>query len=142
LPEVDRELTMITITGEDFDPGVYIKAAIDRDVGGIVTFVGVARDDGINAIELETYEEAALQELHTIRDEAMTRFSITSVDILHRIGRLSVGDHIILIVVGAPHRKAAFDACEYIIDRIKETVPIWKKEYTDEGTRWVSGEHS
>lgn len=132
---------MITITTEDFDPAAYIKAAIDRDVGGIVTFVGVVRDDGINAIELETYQEAALQELHIIRDEAMDRFAITTVDILHRIGRLSVGDHIILIVVGASHRKAAFDACEYIIDRVKETVPIWKKEYTDKGTRWVPGEY-
>jgi molybdopterin synthase catalytic subunit len=133
---------MITITSEDFDPGAYIQAAIDRNVGGIVTFVGVVREDGIRAIEVETYEEAALQELHAIRDEAIARFAISSVDILHRIGRLSVGDHIILIVVGASHRKAAFEACEYIIDRVKETVPIWKKEYTDEGTRWVPSEHS
>lgn len=132
---------MITITREDFDPGAYIREAIDSEVGGIVTFTGVVRDDGITAIELETYEEAALQELHSIRDEAMSRFPITSVDILHRIGRLSIGDHIVLIVVGAPHRRAAFEACEYIIDRIKETVPIWKKEYSDEGTRWIPGEH-
>ena len=132
---------MISITREDFDPGTYIKAAIDSEVGGIVTFIGVVRDDGITAIELEAYEEAALEELHTIKDEAMSRFAITSVDILHRIGRLSIGDHIALIVVGASHRRAAFEACEYIIDRIKETVPIWKKEYNDEGTRWVPGEH-
>jgi molybdopterin synthase catalytic subunit len=132
---------MITITRENFDPGTYIKAAIDREVGCIVTFLGVVRDDGITAIELEAYEEAAIEELHTIKDEAMSRFAITSVDILHRIGRLSIGDPIALIVVGASHRKAAFEACEYIIDRIKETVPIWKKEYTNEGTRWVPGEH-
>ena len=133
---------MISITREDFDPGTYINAVIASEVGGIVTFIGVVRDDGITAIELEAYEEAALEELHTIKDEAMSRFAITSVDILHRIGRLSIGDHIALIVVGASHRRAAFEACEYIIDRIKETVPIWKKEYTEEGTRWVPGEHS
>jgi molybdopterin synthase catalytic subunit len=133
---------MISITREDFDPGTYINAVIASEVGGIVTFIGVVRDDGITAIELEAYEEAALEELHTIKDEAMSRFAITSVDILHRIGRLSIGDHIVLIVVGASHRRAAFEACEYIIDRIKETVPIWKKEYTEEGTRWVPGEHS
>ena len=132
---------MITITREDFDPGKYIQEAIDSEVGGIVTFIGVVRNDGITAIELEAYEEAALQELHAIRDEAISRFAIISVDILHRIGLLSTGDHIVLIVVGASHRRAAFEACEYIIDRIKETVPIWKKEYTDEGTRWVPGEH-
>ena len=132
---------MIAITCEDFDPGTYIQAAIDSEVGGIVSFTGVVRDDGITAIELEAYEEAALEELHAIKDEAMSRFAITSVDILHRIGRLAIGDHIVLIVVGASHRRAAFEACEYIINRIKETVPIWKKEYTNKGMRWVPSEH-
>ena len=132
---------MITITKEDFDPGVYIDAARDRHVGGIVTFTGIVRDDGITAIDLETFREAALQELEAIREEALSRYAIQSVDIIHRIGTLSVGDHIVLIVVGAPHRRDAFRACEFIIDRIKETVPIWKKEYTNEGSRWVPGEH-
>jgi len=132
---------MIAITREDFDPGTYIQAAIDSKVGGIVSFTGVVRDDGITAIELEAYEEAALEELHAIKDEAMSRFAITSVDILHRIGRLAIGDHIVLIVVGASHRRSAFEACEYIINRIKETVPIWKKEYTNKGMRWVPSEH-
>ena len=132
---------MIAITREDFDPGTYIQAAIDSKVGGIVSFTGVVRDDGITAIELEAYEEAALEELHAIKDEAMSRFAITSVDILHRIGRLAIGDHIVLIVVGASHRRSAFEACEYIINRIKETVPIWKREYTNKGMRWVPSEH-
>ncbi len=132
---------MITITDEDFDPGVYIDAARDRQVGGIVTFTGIVRDDAITSIELEAYREAALQELGAIRDEALSRFSLRSVDIIHRIGTLAVGDHIVLIVVGAAHRGDAFRACEYIIDRIKETVPIWKKEHTAEGSRWIPGEH-
>jgi molybdopterin synthase catalytic subunit len=133
---------MITITHEDFDPGIYIDAARGREVGGIVTFTGIVRDDGITAIELETYQEAARQELEAIRDEALSRYAIQSVDIIHRIGTLPVGDHIVLIVVGAPHRGDAFRACEYIIDRIKETVPLWKKEYTNDGSRWVEGGHS
>jgi molybdopterin synthase catalytic subunit len=133
---------MITITEENFDPGAFIDAARERQVGGIVTFTGIVRDDGITSIELEAYHEAALQELGAIRDEALSRFDIRSVDIIHRVGTLEVGDHIVLIVVGSPHRGDAFRACEYIIDRIKETVPIWKKEYTAEGSRWVPGEHS
>ncbi len=133
---------MIIITDEDFNPGEYIGAARDPEVGGIVTFTGIVRDDGITSIELEAYREAALQELGVIRDEALSRFAIRSVDIIHRVGTLEVGNHIVLIVVGAPHRKDAFRACEYIIDRIKETVPIWKKEYTADGSRWVPGEHS
>ena len=133
---------MIAITEDDFDPGVYIDAARARENGGIVTFTVIVRDDGITAIELESYKDVALQELAVIRDKAMARYAINSVDIIHRTGTLSIGDHIVLIVVGASHRKAAFQACEFIIDRIKESVPIWKKEQTREGSRWVPGEHS
>jgi molybdopterin synthase catalytic subunit len=138
---VSGELIMIAITEDDFDPGVYIDAARTRENGGIVTFTGIVRDDGITSMELESYKDVALQELAAIRDEAIATFEINSLDIIHRIGKLAIGDHIVLIVVGASHRKAAFRACEYVIDRIKESVPIWKKEQTIDGTRWVPGEH-
>ena len=133
---------MIAITEDDFDPGVYIDAARISENGGIVSFTGIVRDDGITSMELESYKDVALQELGIIRDEAMAGFGINSLDIIHRTGKLAVGDHIVLIVVGSSHRKAAFQACEYVIDRIKERVPIWKKERTMEGTRWVPGEHN
>ncbi len=137
-----RDLIMIAINEDDFDPGMYIESARTRVNGGIVAFTGIVRDDGITSMELESYKDVALQELAIIRDEAMARFSINSLDIIHRTGKLVVGDHIVLIVVGSSHRKAAFLACEYVIDRIKESVPIWKKEQTTEGTRWVPGEHT
>jgi molybdopterin synthase catalytic subunit len=133
---------MIAITEDDFDPGAYIDAARTRENGGIVAFTGIVRDDGIISMELEAYKDVALQELAVIRDEAMARYGINSLDIIHRTGKLAVGEHIVLIVVGSSHRKAAFQACEYVIDRIKESVPIWKKERTKEGTRWVLGEHN
>ena len=133
---------MIAITEDDFDPGAYIDAARTPDNGGIVAFTGIVRDDGIISMELESYKDVALQELTLIRDEAMARYGINSLDIIHRTGKLAVGDHIVLIVVGSSHRKAAFQACEYVIDRIKESVPIWKKEQTKEGTRWVPGEQN
>jgi molybdopterin synthase catalytic subunit len=132
---------VVTITKEDFDPGKTIQESIQPQMGGIVTFLGVVRDDGIAEIELEAYEEAALQELLAIREEAMEKFSLLSVDIIHRIGVLRVGDHILLIVVGAGHRQQAFMGCEYILERIKMTVPIWKKETTPGGTRWVRGDY-
>jgi molybdopterin synthase catalytic subunit len=132
---------MIAITEDDFDPGVYIDAARTRETGGIVTFTGIVRDDGIQSMELESYKEVALQELSIIRDNAMARYEINSLDIIHRTGKLAIGDHIVLIVVGSSHRKSAFRACEFVIDRIKERVPIWKKEQTVEGSRWVPGEH-
>jgi molybdopterin synthase catalytic subunit len=133
---------MIAITEDDFDPGVYIDAARTRENGGIVSFTGIVRDDGVTSMELESYKEVALQELTLIRNEAVARYEINSLDIIHRTGKLAVGDHIVLIVVGASHRASAFRACEFVIDRIKESVPIWKKEQTSEGSRWVPGKHN
>jgi molybdopterin synthase catalytic subunit len=132
---------VVIITQEDFDPGKTINASIRPEMGGIVTFLGVVRDDGIAEIELEAYEEVALQELQAIREDAIGKFSLLSVDIIHRIGLLHIGDHILLIVVGAGHRQQAFMGCEYILERIKMTVPIWKKETLPGGTRWVRGEY-
>jgi molybdopterin synthase catalytic subunit len=133
---------MIALTHEPIDPDACTRSVRNGRIGGIVTFLGVVRDDNILSIELESYEEAALLELEKIRDEAESIFDIESADIIHRIGKLSIGDPIVLIVVGAAHRKEAFRACEYIIDRIKEIVPIWKKEETKHGSRWVPGEHT
>jgi molybdopterin synthase catalytic subunit len=132
---------VVTITKEDFDPGKTIEKSICPQMGGIVTFLGIVRDDGIEEIELEAYEEAALQELLAIRDEALEKFSLLSVDIIHRVGALRIGDHILLIVAGAAHRQQAFMGCEYILERIKMTVPIWKRETTSGGTRWVKGDY-
>ncbi|OPX66251.1 MAG: molybdopterin guanine dinucleotide biosynthesis protein MoaE [Methanoregulaceae archaeon PtaB.Bin056] len=131
----------VRITRDDFDPGQILQEARSGTLGALVSFVGVVRDDGIERMDLEAYEEVAEVELARIREQAISRFGVSHVDIVHRIGMLKVGDHIVMIVVGASHRKAAFEGCEYIIDRIKESVPIWKKEYTAEGSRWVAGEH-
>ena len=132
---------MIRISRENFDLCRMIREAGTRGTGGFVSFLGTVRDDGIECMDLEVYEEVAVRELEEIRNEAFLRFDILSVDIVHRVGRLEVGDQIVGIVVGASHRKAAFEACEYIIDRIKESVPIWKQEHTPSGSRWVPGEH-
>ncbi len=131
----------IRITRNDFDPGQILQEARRGTLGALVSFLGVVRDDGIERMDLEAYEEVAEIELARIREQAIARFGVSHVDIVHRVGMLAVGDHIVMIVVGASHRKAAFEGCEYIIDRIKESVPIWKKEYTADGSRWVSGEH-
>jgi molybdopterin synthase catalytic subunit len=132
---------MIQLTRDQIDIDECIRKAKKPGVGGIVTFIGVVRDDGILSLELESYESAALLELQRIHDEAIKEFDIESADIIHRTGKLTIGDTIVLIVVAAGHRKEAFRACEFIIDRLKETVPIWKKEETRDGSRWVPGEH-
>jgi molybdopterin synthase catalytic subunit len=131
---------MIKLQQDDFNIGKLLEEAKSRGTGAIVTFTGIVRDDGIEYMELEAYHEVAECELTAIRDEAMKAFPLKSVDIIHRTGNLRVGDNIVLIVVSAGHRKEAFLGCEYIIDRLKQTVPIWKKEYLKESSRWVEGE--
>jgi len=131
---------MIDITRDVIDAGAMIEAAKRPGMGALVTFCGVVRDDGgVERMELEVYEEVAVRELETIRDEAMRDYPIASVDIVHRVGTLFVGETILLVIVGAGHRKEAFAASEYIIDRLKRTVPIWKKEFYRDSERWVPG---
>ncbi|WP_406660981.1 molybdenum cofactor biosynthesis protein MoaE [Methanolobus sp. ZRKC3] len=131
---------MIKITHDDFDINEMISQAKTSKMGAMVTFLGTVRDDDIDQLHFEAYEEVANKELETISDEAFGKFDIESVDVIHRIGELSVGENILLIIVGAGHRKEAFDACEYVLERIKESVPIWKKEIGNSGNRWIPGE--
>ena len=131
---------MIEITEQDFSLDEMIKKARRTDAGAVVTFLGTVRDDGIEMMELESFREAALQELESIRGEAMGRFGLKSAEIVHRIGLLSVGDNIVAIVCSAAHREEAFLGCRYIIEELKKRAPIWKKEIGENGERWVGRE--
>jgi molybdopterin synthase catalytic subunit len=131
---------MIAIRKEDVDIGELINAAKQRGTGAIVVFDGIVRDDDIREMELEAYEEVALQELKRIAGDAQQKFNLLSVDIIHRIGRLAVGENILIIVVGAGHRREAYEGSRFIIEAIKAGVPVWKKELRKGGDRWVPGE--
>jgi molybdopterin synthase catalytic subunit len=131
---------LIEITNQDFSLDEMIKRAKRLDAGAVVTFLGTVRDDGIEMMELEAFQEAALLELESIRGEAMSRFDLLSVEIVHRIGCLSVGDNIVAIVCSAGHRDEAFQGCRYIIEEMKKRAPIWKKEIGKNGERWVGRE--
>jgi len=133
---------MIAIQTGDVDIGALIAAAKKQGTGAVVVFDGVVRDDEITEMELEAYEDIALQELKKIARDATDQFRLLHVDIIHRIGRLLVGANILIIVVSAGHRTEAYAGSRYIIEEIKKGVPIWKKELTKEGGRWVPGEHS
>jgi len=132
---------MIAIQTDDVDIGALIAAAKKQGSGAIVVFDGVVRDDEITEMELEVYEDIAKQELEKIARDAAELFRLLHVDIIHRIGRLLVGENILIIVVSASHRPEAYAGSRYIIEEIKKGVPIWKKELTKEGGRWVPGEH-
>jgi molybdopterin synthase catalytic subunit len=132
---------MIAIQTDDVDIGALIAAAKKQGTGAVVVFDGIVRDDEITEMELEAYEAVATQELEKIARNATDQFSLLHVDIIHRIGRLTVGENILIIVVAAGHRKEAYDGSRFIIEAIKAGVPIWKKELTKDGGRWVPGDH-
>ena len=132
---------MISIQTGDVDIGRLIHDAKQRGTGAIVIFDGIVRDDDIREMELEAYEEVALHELEKIARDAIEQFNLLHVDIVHRIGRLAVGENILIIIVGAGHREEAYGGSRFIIEAIKAGVPIWKKELTKNGGRWVPGEH-
>ena len=132
---------MIVIQTDDVDIGALIIAAKKHGTGAVVVFDGIVRDDDITEMELEAYEDVATQELEKIADTATEQFRLLHVDIIHRIGRLTVGENILIIVVAAGHRDEAYAGSRFIIEAIKAGVPIWKKELTKHGGRWVPGEH-
>jgi molybdopterin synthase catalytic subunit len=133
---------MIAIQHEDVDINRLINEAKQPGTGAVVVFDGVVRDDDIREMELEAYEEVALKELEKIAEDAKKLYNLLHVDIIHRIGRLSVGENILIIIVSAGHRPEAYAGSRYIIEEIKKGVPIWKKELTKDGDRWVPGEHA
>ncbi len=125
---------MIGITRDDIDIPALIENARRPETGGIVTFIGTVRDDGFEALDLEVCEEIAVRDLNRIAAEAIERFSLTSVEIIHRSGRLALTETIVAIVCGAGHRQEAFAGCSWILEEIKAYVPIWKKDIGEEGT--------
>jgi molybdopterin synthase catalytic subunit len=131
---------VIAIQREDVNIGSLIEQAKHAGTGAIVIFDGIVRDDDITGMELEAYEDVALRELEHIAADASQQHHLLSVDIIHRTGRLEVGENILIIVVSAAHRKEAYAGSRYILETIKERVPIWKKEFRRGGERWVPGE--
>ena len=122
-----------------------IIAAIKRgEDGAVAVFDGIVRDNtrGRKTLHLdyEAYEEMAEKQMRILAEEARTRFAVRHVTIVHRLGRLEIGETSVLIVVASAHRGAAFDACRWVIDTLKKTVPIWKKETFVDGAVWADGE--
>ncbi len=134
---------IIQLTRESLNRDTLIGAVSHPGVGGIVVFEGVVRDNArgkqIRYLEYEVYPEMAEQQIRTIIAEAERRWGVERVAVAHRFGRLEIGEASVIIVVAAPHRAEAFDACRYIIDTLKTTVPIWKKEVASNGEEWIEG---
>ena len=112
--------------------------------GAAVVFEGVVRNQTRGRrtlyLDYEAYEEMALRQMEGLAEQARKQFEVREVALVHRLGRLEIGETSVLIVVAAAHRAAAFDACRWLIDTLKRTVPIWKKEYFEDGAVWADGE--
>ena len=134
--------TSIKITSKKLNLQECYDFVQDPSCGGIALFVGTVRnktqDKTVTLLDFSTYQAMAIKEMQKIADKALTDFNIFKIAIHHAEGKLQIGDIPVLIAVSAPHRKAAFEACQFTIDTLKETVPIWKKEHFVNGEVWVN----
>jgi MoaE-MoaD fusion protein len=122
-----------------------IVAGLKRgDDGAVLVFEGIVRNQTRGRktlyLDYEAYEEMALAQMESLAGQALQQFQVRDVAIAHRLGRLEIGETSVLIAVASAHRAAAFDACRWLIDTLKRTVPIWKKEYFEDGAVWADGE--
>ncbi len=134
----------VRITRDPID-AQQVAARLQRPSdGALVIFEGVVRNHSRNRrtlyLDYEAYEEMALQQMQSLASQASQRFAVRAASIIHRLGRLEIGETSVLIAVASAHRVAAFAACRWIIDTLKKTVPIWKKEHFEDGAVWADGE--
>jgi molybdopterin synthase catalytic subunit len=144
-PEDNREAGDIAeITDAPIDARELVARLLRGEDGAVVTFEGVTRNNSKGRatlyLEYEAYRPMALEQIRGILTEVRNRWTIDRVGVIHRLGRLEIGEASVVIVVTSAHRAAAFEACRFVIDRLKKTVPIWKKEYFEDGEAWVEGE--
>ncbi len=140
----DAEL--FEVTAEPLDSQRLVEAVRKDESGAVALFFGVARNHSegrrVRALEYDAYPSMAEKKLREVGDEVRARWPITGIGVLHRTGVLAIGEASLLVAVSAAHRKEAFEACHYAVDRIKEIVPIWKKEIWEDGEgegAWVAG---
>jgi molybdopterin synthase catalytic subunit/molybdopterin converting factor small subunit len=143
-PHTEEHYRYASIVRETINTPVITSRLKHADDGAAVVFEGVVRNQTRGrrtlCLDYSAYEEMAHQQLEKLATEALERFQIRDVAIVHRLGRLEIGDTSVLIAVASAHRGPAFDACRWIIDALKKTVPIWKKEYFEDGAVWADGE--
>lgn len=134
---------MILITTDKINTQEIIAYVTDPAAGGIDVFIGTTRNNAngkdVLYLEYEAYPEMALKMMQGIAAEMRAKWPLTKIAMVHRTGRVDIGEASVVIAVSAPHRKEAFEACRYGIDTLKKTVPIWKKEYFADGSKWVEG---
>ena len=127
----------VKVQAEDFDPGRELASLAAGGAGGVASFLGLVRGDGISAMTLEHYPGMTERQLQAIEEQARCRWPLLDVVIIHRFGRLLPGQNIVFVGVAARHRSEAFAACEFLMDWLKTRAPFWKMEETPDGPHWV-----
>jgi molybdopterin synthase catalytic subunit len=132
---------MIRLQADPIDAAVVAADAGGDGDGAVSLFLGTVRNVNVGRrvlfLEYEAYDRMAEREMERIATEAVARFGVTKVAIIHRVGRVEIGEASVVIAVAAPHRAPAMDACRFVIDTLKVSVPIWKREHFDDGAVWV-----
>jgi molybdopterin synthase catalytic subunit len=136
----------VRVQREDFEPGTEIARLQREDAGAIVSFVGVVRGESqgekLVSMTLEHFPGMTERELERIAKEARSRWSLQGVSVVHRVGELKPGERIVLVVTAAAHRRAAFEAAEFLMDYLKTRAPFWKRELRASGEHWVEARGS
>ena len=134
---------MFDLTEDPLDLNTLIEEVRHPGSGALAVFLGVVRDQDrgrkVRYLEYDAYRSMAEKEMRRVGEEVLTRWPLARIAMRHRFGRLEVGETALIVAVSAPHRSDAFEACRYAIDRIKEIVPIWKKEVWEDGEAWLEG---
>jgi molybdopterin synthase catalytic subunit len=135
---------IVSLTRESIGTAQLVAALKDGADGAVASFDGIVRNNTRGRktlfLDYEAYEEMALKQMHELGAKALVDFKVRQVALVHRLGRLEIGETSVFIAVASAHRGAAFDACRWLIDTLKRTVPIWKKEHFEDGTVWADGE--
>ncbi|MFN3345348.1 MAG: molybdenum cofactor biosynthesis protein MoaE [Chloroherpetonaceae bacterium] len=133
---------MMTISDKPLDVQAVIETVQTHEAGAINVFIGTVRNQtaqkSVVGLDYEAFETMAIKKMHEIAEEAKAKFPVLKVAIAHRVGKLKLGEIAVVIAVATPHRAESFAACKFIIDTLKEVVPIWKKEIFEDGDVWVS----
>jgi molybdopterin synthase catalytic subunit len=135
---------VLKLTDKPLDPEAITSSVRQPANGAVVTFLGTTRNANegrrVLYLEYEAYKKMALKKLQELCQEVESKWGISDVAIVHRLGRVDIGEISLAVAVASPHREEAFQACQYIVGRVKQVVPIWKKEYFEGGEVWIGSE--
>jgi MoaE-MoaD fusion protein len=146
IPPVSGGGDLFEVTPEPLDPQRVVEAVSGNDAGAVALFFGVVREQNLGRpvlyLEYDAYPEMAIKVMREIAAEVRAEWPVSGVACQHRTGRLEIGETSLLVAISSPHRREAFEACHAYVDRLKERVPIWKKEVFAGGEEWIKGERS